>query len=181
MANDNGPVALPAQFSSDQSRDGTFAASGSHSANGNNGHGRIELSVFGSQEPEISIGSHRARAEMHEVLVRNVTVGKHYCVDLVFRDQVLQIFFFEDRYALRIQASGKLRRVTAAGYVGNLSGCECYDVIIGIIAKQNVEIMEIPTCRAKNQNSLHRVASIEDCLLCIFSLRCCGCSTVCHT
>ncbi len=72
---------------------------------------------------------------MHQVLVGNVAVGKHHRVDLVFEDQLFHIFFFEDGNALRIQASGKFRRISAAGNVRNLSGSKCDYLVVGIIAK----------------------------------------------
>ena len=72
---------------------------------------------------------------MHQVLVGNIAIGKHHRVNLVFGDQVFQIFLFEDRNALRIQASGQFRRIAAAGNVRNLSGGECDYVVVGIITK----------------------------------------------
>ena len=117
---------------------------------------------------------------MHEVLVRNIAVGKHDRVDLVFGDQFLQIFFFEDRNALRIQAAGKLRRITAAGNVGNLSGSECDYFVVGIITKLDIKVMEVSACGPKNQNFLHRYTSSEDRLPSIFARSSCGGCTVRH-
>src|SRR5208282_935161 len=77
MSNNHWPSTLAAQLSRDQARHRTLAASGSHRAHGNDRNRRLELSVRGSQKPEIRVRSHCAGAEMHEVLVRNIAVGKH--------------------------------------------------------------------------------------------------------
>ena len=59
---------------------------------------------------------------MHQVLVGNIAIRKYYGVDLVLGDQLFQVFLFENRNALRVQASGKFRRITSAGDIGNLRG-----------------------------------------------------------
>ena len=91
--------------------------------------------MFGSQKPEIDVRSYRTGSEVHQVLVGNIAIGKHHRVNLVFGDQLFHIFLFEDRNPFRIQASGKFRRITAAGNVGNLSGRECDHLVVEIIAK----------------------------------------------
>ncbi len=72
---------------------------------------------------------------MHQGLVGNIAIGKHHRVNLVLGDQAFHIFLFEDRNAFRIQASCQLRRITAAGNIGDLSGSECDYLIVGIIAE----------------------------------------------
>src|SRR5208282_575204 len=162
VSNDHRPLALPAQLCRDQSRNRALAASRSHRTHGNDGDRGFELRVLGSQKPEIGVCSHRTGAEMHEVLVGNIAIGKHYRINRVFSDQVFQIFLFEDRNALRIQAAGQFRRITTAGNVGNLSGSERNYLVVGIITKYDVEIVEVPAGGTQNQNSLHGHTSSED-------------------
>src|SRR5208282_501580 len=98
---------------------------------------------------------------MHEVLVGDIAVGKDHRLNLVFGDQFFEILLFEDGNALGIKMTGKFRRITAAGYVGNLSGGEGYYVIIRIISEPDVEIVEVSAGSTKNQNSLHRYTSLK--------------------
>src|SRR5208282_4126487 len=98
---------------------------------------------------------------MHEVLVGNIAVGKDHCVNFVFGDQLFEILLFEDGNTFGIEMSGKFRRITASGDVGNLSGGEGDYVIIRIVAKPNVEIVEVSAGGTKNQNSLHRYTSLK--------------------
>ena len=135
VANDHWLSPLPAQFSGDQARDRALAASGAHRAYGNDWDRRLDLRVLGSQKPEIGVRSHRARGKMHQVLVGNVAVGKHHRANLILSDQFLDIFLFEDRNAIRIEASGKLRRIAAPRNIGDLSGRECDHLVVGIIAE----------------------------------------------
>ena len=72
---------------------------------------------------------------MHQGLVRNVAVGKHHRANLIFGDQLLHIFFFEDGNAIRIEAAGKFRRIAAPRNIGDLSGRECDHLVVGIIAE----------------------------------------------
>src|ERR1039458_8770811 len=99
---------------------------------------------------------------MHQVLVGNIAVGKHDRINLVFGNQLFHILFLEDRDAFRIQASCRFGRITAAGNVRNLGGGECDYVLVGIVAEQDIEVVEVPACGAKNQNSLHGHTSRED-------------------
>jgi hypothetical protein len=78
--------------------------------------------------------------------MRDIAIGENRYVNPVFEDQVLQIFLFENRNALRVQTPGKFRRIPAPGDVGNLRGGESHYLVFGIIAKQDVEVVEVPAC-----------------------------------
>ena len=99
---------------------------------------------------------------MHKILVGNIAVGKHHGINLVFGDQLFHIFFFEDGNAFGIQPSGEFRRISSAGNVGNLSGSECDNLVVGIIPKDDIKIMKVPACSTKNQDSLHSYPSGGD-------------------
>ena len=86
-------------------------------------HGRAR-----AQEPEVGAGGERARAEVHDVLVRDVGVGEHDLVDPLAGDQVLELVLGDDRDAVRVARAGQLGRVEPAVDVRDLGGGEGDDV-----------------------------------------------------
>ena len=89
---------------------------------------------------------------MHHVLVRDVRVREHDLVDLVFADQFLERRLGEDRYPLRIEGAGKLRRVDAPVDVRNLRRRECNDVVLGISPVNEVEVVKVSARSADEQD-----------------------------
>jgi hypothetical protein len=59
---------------------------------------------------------------MHDILMRNVAVGKDNFLDVHFLDQRGKLLLGMDGNAVRIELAGKLGRVLAVFDVRNLSG-----------------------------------------------------------
>src|SRR5581483_2817583 len=149
---------LPAEtvkFGSDEARDGTLAAAGTHGANGNRGNIGAQLRVLGAEQPEVGAGSDGAGGQMHEGQIRNIAVRKDNSVNGFVADQTLHFLLFEDRNAFWIQRASQLRRIAPVGDIGNLSGGKGDDLNLGIVAKYNIEIVEVASCGSNDGDSLH--------------------------
>src|SRR5579864_4588488 len=105
---------------------------------------------------------------MHQVLMRNVAIGEHHHVDRVVLDQALEIFLLENRNPIRIQASSKDGWVTPSGDVWDLGGSESNHLVVEVLAKENIEIVEVSARSSKNKNGFHDGPHRAE-LLCIFA------------
>ena len=81
---------------------------------------------------------------------------------MVLSDQFLQVFFFPNWNTVRIERPGQLTRVTAVGNIGDLGGGESNDVKFSIVAKNNVEIVEVAPGGTQDDGSLHRYAPMRN-------------------
>jgi hypothetical protein len=54
------------------------------------------LGARSAQQPEVRTGSHRARCQVHQRGVRNITVGKDHHVHLFVADDLFHPVFLED-------------------------------------------------------------------------------------
>ena len=68
-------------------------------------------------------------------------------VDGVLADERVQLFFREDRYAIRVQGSGERCGILAILYVRYLRRSESDHMAIRVVAVTAVEDMEVPSCR----------------------------------
>ena len=85
---------------------------------------------------------------MHQVLVGDIAVGEHHRIHPFVDNQFFQVLLFKNRYPLRIlQTACQLRRVSAVCNVGDLRGGEGNYLVVGIVAKNYVEIMKVPASR----------------------------------
>ena len=70
-------------------------------------------------------------------------------------DEALEIFLLEYRNPLRIQASRKHGRVAPSGDVWDLGGSESNNLVVEVLAKENIEIVEVSARSSKNKNGFH--------------------------
>src|ERR1019366_9595895 len=99
-------------------------------------------------EPKVRVGSHHARCEVHQVLVGDIAVGEHHCLDALVANQFFQVLLFKDRDPGGIlRTACQFRRVAAACNIGGLGGGEGNHLIVGGVAKNDVEIMKVPARR----------------------------------
>ena len=157
MANDNRLATKFAELGGDQARDGTLPASGADGAHGDDGHGRFDLSVLGSEQPEIGAGGNHARGKVHQVRIGDIAVGEHHSIDIFFGDDLLQIFFLKDGNAFWIEASGEFGWVVTARNIGDLSSGEGHHVIVKILAEYNIKVVKVAACGSKDKNSFHSI------------------------
>ena len=94
------------------------------------------------------------------MLMRHVAVGENDLIDCLRAAQFVEFRFGNDRNAIGIQRAGKRWRITTAGNAGDLRCSEGDDLGGRIIAKDHVEIMEIASCGADNDNAATAVITI---------------------
>src|ERR1700758_350025 len=92
---------------------------------------------------------------MHEIDVRNVTVGENDGINLQLRDEFLHPFLGKNGNAFRIAGAGQLRRIATAGDAGNLRGGKAYNPVFGLVPEDNIEVMEISTGSPEDKNIRH--------------------------
>ena len=148
------PSHLP-QLGGDPPRHRALAATGAHGADGNHRHPRHQLGVVATGQPEVGAGGHRPRGQMHQVLMRNIAVGKHHNIDGVLVDQVFQLRLLDNGNAIRVKRPGQWGRVAPVGDIGDLGGGKGHHAELGTVAKQHVEVVEIAPGGAQDQNPLH--------------------------
>ena len=91
---------------------------------------------------------------MHHVVVGHVAVAEHRQVDALLDDDPIQLALTKNRNPLRVERAGQLSRVAPILDVGNLRRREGNDFIGGIIAEEDVEVVEITPRRAENDDTL---------------------------
>jgi hypothetical protein len=82
---------------------------------------------------------------MHDVLVRDVAIRENHLLDLMGFDQGLKLFFRMDGNSFGVEAPRKNGRVFSSLDIRDLSRGESDDPAIGIIAKNDIEIVEVST------------------------------------
>ncbi len=134
---------------------GTSAAARAHGTDGNHRDARFELRMLRAQQPKV--GARRPRPARPDAsgfggkcrCRRNTTTSTEYSAINLSRS-------FSSKWGChRIQVSRQSGRITAPGNVGNLSGSESDYPILKVVAKADVEIVEVTTSRTKNQYLLH--------------------------
>src|SRR3989304_4760643 len=99
---------------------------------------------------------HRPRGDVHDVEVGDVAVGEDDLVDAARPDQVLPALLREDGDAGGVERPGELRRVGAAGDVGDLRRREADDLVGGRVAEDDVEVVEIAAGGAQDEDAPSR-------------------------
>lgn len=90
------------------------------------------------------------------MLMRDIAVGEYHLVNALCADQRLQLRLRQNREAHRVQRPRQLGRVASPGDIGDL-GCREGDHLEGrVVPKHHVEVVEIPTGRAEDQDAATR-------------------------
>ena len=120
-----------------------LAGAGAHGADGDARLPRDKLGLPRRDEPEVGSRRERARGDVHHVLVRDVRVREHDLVRCVLGDDLLELGLGPDRDAHRIPVPGELVRVDAPLDVRDLGGREGDDLVLGGVAEEDVEVVEV--------------------------------------
>lgn len=99
---------------------------------------------------------------MHDSDMRYVAIRENDQVDAVLGDQPLEVLFFENRDAIGIQLTGQFRWIAAIGDVGDLGCRESYNRKGWVVAKYNIEVMEIAASGTQDDYFSHREAPDGD-------------------
>jgi len=116
--------------------------------------GAFDHGFSGAEQEEASSGCIYDGTQVHYMLIRNITVSKVTDVNLEFFNQIWELFLGEDGNAFRIKFSSKSSRVLSPIDVGNLCGSESNNVEVGIVPVEGIEVMEVPSCGANDDNIL---------------------------
>jgi hypothetical protein len=81
---------------------------------------------------------------VHDVLVGDVGVREDDLVDVVLRDHRLELVLGDDRDPVRVAVAGQGGRVEPALDVRDLRGRERNNLVIGAVAVDEVEVVEVP-------------------------------------
>ena len=93
---------------------------------------------------------------MHHVLVGHVRVGEHNLLDVVLADEIFELGLRANRNAVRIELTGQQRGVDAPCDVRDLRRREGEHVVLLAAAVDDVEIVEVPPGRTRDDNSSSR-------------------------
>jgi len=90
---------------------------------------------------------------VHHVGVGHIGVGEDYLFDLVFLDQIHQLFFGVNGDSGGIEPASQFRRVGAPLDIGDLRGGEGDHLVIRVVAEENVEVVKIAPGGAHDQSA----------------------------
>jgi len=91
--------------------------------------------------------------EAEDVGVGDVAVREDDLLHLPIADDGLEVRLGEDRDALGIEPAGERRGVLAAVDVRDLRGRESHDVVGGVVAVDDVEVVEVAPCGAHDDGA----------------------------
>src|SRR3989304_247706 len=120
------------------------------SAHGYHWNRRLQHSGFWTHQAEIGAARQNQRSFMHDVLMRDVTVGENNFIHAKLTDELRQLFFRKNQNALRIICTCKLRRVDSALNSWYLRHRERHNAVVTIASEVHVIVVEIPACSAHN-------------------------------
>jgi hypothetical protein len=83
-----------------------------------------------------------------------ITVGEYHLIDLMLSNKIFKLFLRMYRHPIGIELPGEGRWVSPTFNVGDLGGGESCDFVLSLIAEVHIEVMEITTCGAHDENSL---------------------------
>ena len=130
-----------------------LAAAGAYRRDGNDRHAGLDLRAGGSEQDEVGARRQRPGGEMHDLRVRYVAVGEDHCVNAVLVAEKVEIRFVADGDALGVARPGQFRRIAAVGDAGDLRRGEGHHLDGGIVAVDQVEVVEVAPCRAEDEDA----------------------------
>ena len=96
-------------------------------ANGTDGDdrlGAVQHRRLGAEEGEVGASREHRRCLVHDGLMSEIGVGEDDLVHTLVADEIGQLFFRQNRNAIRVARAGKGRRVRSVVDPRNLSRCE---------------------------------------------------------
>ena len=136
-----------------------LARAGPDGADGDDGLAALDHRVAGAEEDEVGAGGQDLGGLVHDVLVGDVAVGEMDVVDLVGGDELVELGLGVDRDALGIELAGQGRGILAAFDVRDLGGGEGDDLVVGIVAEEGVEVVEVAPGGAHDDDLFHAALS----------------------
>ncbi len=109
---------------------------------------------MGALKPEIGPRRQHPGSFVHDLGMGQVAVGEHHNVRLVVPDQVGQLLLGTDGDAFGVQLAGQGGGIHFSFDSGNLRGSEGDDVVMVVVAEEDVEVVKIPPRRPHDDDFL---------------------------
>ncbi len=103
----------------------------------------LDHRVDGSEQHEVGPAGERPAGLVHDELVGDVAVGEDDAVDLLAREDLLELLLGDDRDPLGVERAGQLRRVAPILDAGDLRRRDGDDLHRGVVAIDDVEVVEV--------------------------------------
>ncbi len=103
---------------------------------------------------------------MHHPFLAYVAVGEQHLLHTLFCNDGLEMGLFQDENTVRIKGTGQGCWVAAARDIRDLRSGKGDHFNVRIIPVDQIEVVEIPACRAHDQDSLERFYAHESAFLC---------------
>ena len=121
-----------------------LTATGTGSADSDDGLFGFHHGVVRAHEPEVGAGGVHDGADAHDVCVGLVAVCEHAVVHVKFLDQFGQLGFRIDLDAVGIEIlTGQFLRIHAVVDTGDLLSGESHHVVVFVVTEKGVEIVEV--------------------------------------
>ena len=128
-----------------------LAASGAHRTDCDHRFARFNHGALRAHQLKVGSGGIDPRCQRHHIVVGHVGVSEHRLLHTQITDQVFQFAFRIDLDPFRIEVAGQFGGIFSSVNIGNLGSGKSHHIIGLIIAVKRVEIMKIPTRRAKDE------------------------------
>jgi len=120
-----------------------LAGTGARGPRGDHRLGALDHGADGTEEHEVRAARQHTAGLVHHELVGHVAVGEDDPVDLLAGEDLLQLGLRDDVDAVRVERPGELRRVPTVIDPGNLGGREGDNLDAGVVAVDDVEVVEV--------------------------------------
>ena len=155
MADGGHPAALGLEDVGHPAGGLALAAAGADGADRDHRLGALDHGVFGSEQDEGGSGGLDLAGLVHDVFVGYVAVGEIDLGHVELADEGVELLLGINGDAVRIELAGQDGRILAALNVGNL-GCRKRDHLeIRVVPEVGVEIVEIPSGGAHDDDLFH--------------------------
>ncbi len=102
---------------------------------------------------KVGAGGQHLRCLVHDILMGHVGIGKDHLVYAVLADEIYQLLFGVDGDAVRVEAPCQLRRVDATFDVWDLGGSKGHNLVLLVVAEENVKVVKVATGSAHDQDT----------------------------
>jgi hypothetical protein len=120
-----------------------LARAGAHGADRDDRHLGRDHRPPRAEKREIGARGDGDGGLVHDMGVLDIAVGEHHLVDPVLPADAGEIVLRQDRNAVRVAAAGERGRIGPAGDARDLGGGERHHLEGRIVAKRDIEVMEV--------------------------------------
>ena len=126
---------------------------GSHRGHGDGRDGGLQHRRVRSEQDEVRAGRQRRGRLVHHGVMAHVRIAEHDVIDLKIADQRDELGLVVDLDPVRVPLAGQRRRIPAVVDERDLGRRERDDLRVGIVAIDDVEVVEVPPCGSHDQDA----------------------------